>query len=147
MRVYIIKWFITTLGIMIVPSLVSGVRVEGLGSALIAAAVLGILNVILWPILVLLTLPITLVTFGAFLLVINGILFALAGALVPGITVSSFWSAFAGGIIVGIVSWAVNRLLALEPGSQTTVLMRRYEIRSPEDQTIDLRQDKSGKWK
>ncbi len=146
MRVYLIKWGITTLGIMIVPHLVSGVRVEGLGSALIAAAVLGVFNVVLWPILVILTLPLTLLTFGLFLLVLNGLLFELAGAVVPGITVDSFWSAFAGGVIVSIVSWAVNRLLAIEGDARTTVFVQRHEVRDPRDKTIDLSRDKTGKW-
>ncbi len=146
MRLYLIKGCITTLGIMIVPHLVSGVRVDGLGAALLAAAVLGVLNVVLWPLLVILTLPLTLVTFGLFLLVINGLLFALAGAMVPGITVDSFWSAFAGGVIVSIVSWAVNRLLALEGGPATTIFVQRYEVRDSKDKTIDLERDKTGKW-
>ena len=80
---YLVKWFITTLGIMIVPQLVHGVHVQGWWAALLAAVVLGILNVILWPVLVILTLPLTLLTFGSFLLVINGVLFAIAGKLVP----------------------------------------------------------------
>ncbi|MEW6351571.1 MAG: phage holin family protein [Thermodesulfobacteriota bacterium] len=146
MRVYLIRWCITTLGIMVVPYVVSGVRVEGLGSAVLAAAVLGVLNVVLWPVLVILTLPLTLLTFGLFLLVINGLLFALAGAVVPGITVASFWSAFAGGVIVSIVSWTANRLLALEGDSTTTIVVRRYESRDSDGKTIDMRRDKTGKW-
>ena len=111
---YLVRWLITTLGIMIVPQLVHGVHVRGFWAALLAAVVLGVLNVVLWPILVLLTLPLTLLTFGFFLLVINGILFAIAGVLVPGVTVDSFGSAFVAGIIVSIVSWTANRLLSMD---------------------------------
>ncbi len=143
---YLVKWFITTLGIMIVPQLVHGVHVQGWWAALLAAVVLGILNVILWPVLVILTLPLTLLTFGSFLLVINGVLFAIAGKLVPGITVDSFWSAFAAGIIVSIVSWAANRLLSLDGPSRGSVVARRYEVDYPRDETIDLHRDKRGKW-
>ncbi len=83
-------------------------------SALFAAAVLGILNALVRPLLILLTLPLTIVTLGFFILVINALLFQLASALVPGLHVASFWSAVFASVIVSIVSWILNSMVAEE---------------------------------
>ena len=80
----LIRWLITTAAILIVPQLISGVRVDSLGTALWAAVILGILNALIRPILFLLTLPLTILTLGLFILVINALMFQLAGALVSG---------------------------------------------------------------
>ena len=93
-----------------------------------------------------LTLPLTLLTFGFFLLVMNGILFAIAGVLVPGVTVDSFGSAFAAGIIVSIVSWTANRLLSMDGHPHGAIFVQRYEVRHDRDETIDLHHDRTGKW-
>ena len=75
----LIRWLITTVAILIVPHLISGVRVDSLGTALWAAAILGILNALIRPVLFLLTLPLTILTLGLFILVINALMFQLAG--------------------------------------------------------------------
>ena len=85
--------------------------VDGLMAALVAAFLLGIVNTILRPILVLLTLPLTLVTLGLFLLVINGLMLWLVSALVSGFHVSGFWGAVLGSILISIVSWLLSRFL------------------------------------
>jgi len=102
------SWLVTTVAILIVTQLLRGVRVSGVGTAVIAAAVLGILNALVGPVLIFLTLPLTIVTFGLFLFVINALLFWLAGALVPGFDVDSFGSALVGSLIVSIVSLIVH---------------------------------------
>ena len=71
----LIRWLITTLAILAVPYLISGVRVESFGSAMLTAAILGILNALVRPILIILTLPLTILTLGLFILVINALLF------------------------------------------------------------------------
>ncbi len=104
----LIRWLLTTVAILIVPHLISGVRVDSLGTALWAAAILGILNALIRPVLFLLTLPLTILTLGLFILVINALMFQLAGALVSGFHVDSFWSAFFASIIVSLVSWIMS---------------------------------------
>jgi len=87
------------------------IQVEGFGAALIAALVLGIINVIIRPILVLLTFPVTLITLGLFLFVINALMLWLAATIVPGFKVNGFWGAFLGSILISIVSWFFSAIL------------------------------------
>jgi len=136
----LIRWFVTTLAILAVPYVISGVRVEGFGSALLVAAVLGILNALIRPILILLTLPLTIVTLGLFILVINALLFQLAGAIVPGVQIASFWSALFASIIVSLVSWVLNSAIA-GGGGDTTILVKRWG-----DGSIDMRRGRGGRW-
>jgi putative membrane protein len=104
------SWLVTTVAILIVTQLMRGVQVSSIGVAVVAAAVLGILNALVGPVLIFLTLPLTIVTFGLFLFVINALLFWLAGAIVPGFRVDSFGSALLGSIIVSIVSLIVHAI-------------------------------------
>lgn len=103
MRV-IISWIILTVSVLVVPTFVSGVRIQGLGGAIVAAAVLGILNTFIKPVLVFLTFPLTFLTLGLFILVINAALFYVVGKLELGIRVDSFWSSFWASLIVTMVS-------------------------------------------
>jgi putative membrane protein len=135
----LIRWLITTLAILAVPYLISGVRVESFGSAMLTAAILGILNALVRPILIILTLPLTILTLGLFILIINALLFQLAGAIVPGMYVASFWSAFFASIIVSIVSWVLNSVVAGGKGEKTIMVWRR-------DDSIDLRRRRGGRW-
>jgi putative membrane protein len=134
----LIRWLITTLAILAVPYLISGVRVESFGSAMLTAAILGILNAMVRPILILLTLPLTILTLGLFILVINALLFELAGAIVPGMYVASFWSAFFASIIVSIVSWILNSVVAGGKGEKTIMVWSRGNA-------IDMRR-RGGRW-
>ncbi len=85
--------------------------VDGLFSAFKAALLLGIVNAIIRPILVFLTFPLTLLTLGLFLLVINGLMLWLVAALVKGFHVNGFWGAVFGSILISIVSWVLSRIL------------------------------------
>jgi putative membrane protein len=105
------SWIILTVAILIVSYLLPGIRVTGLGSAIIAAAVLGIFNAILKPILVILTLPLTIVTFGLFLFVINALLFMLVGSVVTGFRVESFWWALFGSLLVSFINYVIQSLV------------------------------------
>jgi putative membrane protein len=135
----LIRWLITTLAILAVPYLISGVRVESFGSAMLTAAILGILNALVRPILIILTLPLTVITLGLFILIINALLFELAGALVPGMYVASFWSAFFASIIVSIVSWILNSVVAGGKGEKMIMVWRH-------DNAIDLHRRRGGRW-
>ena len=103
-----VRWFILALTIMTIPYLISGVSVDGLGPALAAAVVISILNVVVKPLLVILTLPLTVLSLGFFLLIINALVFQLAGHFVNGIHVASFGAAFFASLIVSVVSWLTN---------------------------------------
>jgi len=87
------------------------VAVDGVTAALAAAFVLGLVNAVVRPLFVLLTLPVTVVTLGAFLLVINGLLLWLVSAFVPGFHVNGFLGAVAGSILLSVVSWILTRVV------------------------------------
>lgn len=107
----IIKWLVTTLSILIAAYLLPGVAVRSLTAAVITAAVLGLINAIIKPILIILTLPLTVLSLGLFLLIINACLVLLASALVPGFEVSGFWWALLFSLVFSIVSFLLHRLI------------------------------------
>ena len=105
----IIKWIVNALVIMVAAYILPGVHVMNFWTALVLALVMGILNILIKPLLVVLTLPITLVTFGLFLLVINALIVLLASHLVSGFTVDGFWWAFLFSIVVSFINLILPR--------------------------------------
>lgn len=109
---FIFRLIINMVAILIISYLFPKmIRVDGFLAALAAAFLLGIVNTILRPVLVFLTFPITLVTLGLFLLVINGLMLWLVSALVKGFYVSGFWGAVFGSILISLVSWVLSWFL------------------------------------
>jgi putative membrane protein len=108
MRGFLLHWLILTLALALTAWLLPGVHVASTGALLVAALVMGFVNAILRPVLVLLTLPLTVLTLGLFYLVLNGILFALVSELVSGFHVEGFASAFVGAIVMGVLSWVLS---------------------------------------
>lgn len=106
----LIRWVVSALVVLAVAMLLPGVHVQDFMTALVIAVVLGVINAILRPILVILTLPITIITFGLFLLVINALLVMLTTYIVPGFRVDSFWWALLFGLIVSIFNAFVSML-------------------------------------
>ena len=107
----LIVWLINAAALLAVPYLMSSIKVESIEVALIAALVLGLINTFIRPLLVLLTLPATLLTLGLFIFVINGLLFWFVGSYVPGFHVAGFWSGVGGAILYSIISWALSAIL------------------------------------
>lgn len=107
----LLHWVISAASLMIVAYLFPGIKVTGLGAALIAPIVIGLINATIGPVLKILTFPLTLLTFGIFLLVINALMLQLASVLVPGFYVADFLSAFFGAIVLSIVSTILRALL------------------------------------
>ncbi len=107
----IVQWFLSALSLMIVAYLIPGFEVRGFGSALIAALVIGLVNATIGFILKILTLPLTILTFGLFLLVINALMLQFAAALVSGFSLRGFAPAFLGGIVLAIVSTILQHLI------------------------------------
>ncbi len=105
------RLLLTTLTLLVVANYVPGINVDGFYPALIAAIMLGLLNLIIRPILIILTLPVTIITVGLFVLVINASLFWFAASFIDGFSVAGFWPAFFGSIIVSIVSTIGNRYI------------------------------------
>ena len=107
----IIKWLLSAVALLAVAYLYSGVQVNSFGSALIAAAVIGLLNMIVRPVLVVLTLPVTIVTLGLFLFVINALLFWAASGLLAGFQVSGFVAALIGSLIYSLLGLVIEAAL------------------------------------
>ncbi len=106
----LIHWVVSALAILVAAYILPGVHVESFVTALVLAIVLGIINAILKPILVILTLPITIMTLGLFTLIINALLVLLTTKIVPGFTVDSFWWALGFSIVLSLVSSFLNSL-------------------------------------
>jgi len=100
--------------LLLVAYLLKGIHVNGFGSALIAALVLGLVNTLIRPILVILTLPVTLLTLGLFIFIINALLFLFVGNLLAGFQVASFGAALLGSILYSVISWLLSSLLLRE---------------------------------
>lgn len=124
----LIRWLIMALTLFMIPHLVHGVYVAGFGPALAAALVLSVLNFTVRPVLILLTLPLTLFTLGFFLLVINALMFELVGYVVEGFHVDSFLSALIASIITTAVSWVLH--LSIGSSNGRRVIVVRQERRS-----------------
>ncbi|HEX9184742.1 MAG TPA: phage holin family protein [Burkholderiales bacterium] len=118
----IVLWLINALALLTVAYVLPGIRVEDFGAALVAALVLGLVNAFIRPLLILLTLPATILTLGLFIFVINGLLFWMVGSWLPGFSVTGFWWGFFGAIVYSIVSWALSSVLL--PGRRV-----HFEIR------------------
>jgi putative membrane protein len=108
----LLHWLISAVSLVIVAYLFPGIELRGLGSALIAPIVIGLMNATIGFILKIVTFPITILSLGLFLLVINALMLQLASLVVPGFYVASFWSAFFGAIVLSIVSMILRSLFA-----------------------------------
>jgi putative membrane protein len=107
----LVVWLINTVALIAVAYLMPSITISSFGAALLAALVLGFLNAIIRPILVLLTLPVTVLTLGLFIFVINGLLFWAVSAFVSGFHVAGFWSGVLGAIVFSLVSWLLSALV------------------------------------
>lgn len=105
MKSFVIRLAITALGLWAADAMVGGFRIDGAANVVIGALLLGIVNALVRPVIVLLTLPLTLITLGAFLLVVNGISLAIVAWLVPGVSSAGLWPAVLAALIVSVVSW------------------------------------------
>jgi len=100
----LLKWLVSALAFLALPYIVSGITVKGFGTALILALLWGLVGITIKPILILLTLPFNLLTFGIFTFIINGFLLWLLGGVVKGFEVHGFWVAVLGALVLSIIS-------------------------------------------
>ncbi len=102
------RWFINAFALLLLAYTLPGIAVSGLYAALVAALILGVINAVVRPVLIILTLPITIITLGLFTFVINGFLFWFAGTVVKGFEVQGFWAAMLGALIMTLVNAIVS---------------------------------------
>lgn len=108
---FLLAWLVNTLALIAVAYLMPSITVSSFGAALIAALVLGLVNAIVRPVLVLLTLPVTILTLGLFIFVLNGLLFWMVASWLEGFHVAGFWSGVLGAILFSLVSWLLSALV------------------------------------
>jgi putative membrane protein len=109
---FLLRVVVNAATIYLAAQLVSGIEVTGVVAALVAGMVLALVNAIVRPVLVVLTLPLTLVTLGLFLFVLNALCLWLTSALVPGVDIHGFWPAFVGALVVSLVSWILTAFVS-----------------------------------
>ena len=107
----LLVWLVNAVSLIAVAYLLPGINVDGFVTALVAALALGLVNAVIRPLLVLLTLPVTLLTLGLFIFVINGLLFWFVGSFIAGFVVAGFWWGVVGAILYSLVSWALTAVL------------------------------------
>ena len=124
MPAFVIRWVATALAIGVAAQVLPGIQVDGLWAAIVAALLLGLANVTLRPILLLLTLPLTVVTLGLFALVVNGAMLVLVASVVKGVHVAGFGSAVLGAILISLVGSLLTWLL--QPRPRVHVEVQRF---------------------
>jgi len=107
----LLAWLINAIALIALPYVVSSITVDSFLTALLVAIVLGFVNAIIRPILVILTLPVTILTLGLFIFVINGLLFWAVGSFWPGFHVNGFWAGVFGAIVYSVISWILSAIL------------------------------------
>ena len=110
-------WLINAVALLALPYLLPSIHVASFATALWAAVVLGLINAVIRPVLLLLTLPVTLLSLGLFILVINGMMFLLAAWLLEGFVVDGIWAGVLGSVLYSVISWLLAKLLLSPPRS------------------------------
>ena len=108
------RWAVNAAALLAIAYILPGLGLDGVWTAILAALVLGLVNALIRPLLVILTLPVTVITLGLFLLVINALMLWLASSIIPGFTIDTFFTAVLAAIFLMIVGWVTNWLLKTE---------------------------------
>ena len=131
MRGLMFRWLVNAGGLLLVSYLFDGIQVAGVGWALIAALFLGVINALIRPVVLILTLPINILSLGLFTFVINALMLWLTGNLLAGFRVEGFWAALGGSVVLGLISLGISSLVN-DQG--------RWEV-------IELRRDRGDVWR
>lgn len=136
MVLIITRWLVITVAILLASYFVPGIKVNTLSTAVIAACVLGLINVFIRPIVMVLTLPLSILTLGLFYFIINAFLLELVAYFVPGFEVSGFFAALFGSLIISVVSWLSNSFIS-----------SHKIVKADDPDYIDLKKGDDGKWR
>ena len=150
----VFRWLALTASIIAAAYLLEGIHISGFFAAFFAAAMLGILNAILRPLALVITLPINVLTLGLFTFVINALMLKMASGVIPGFDVRGFWTAIFGSLIISIISWLLNSFIS-DQGSVKYMNVRherdnlkmvdRHKSNDTND-TIDLKHKGDDEW-
>ena len=123
MRGLVVRWIVSAIALYMTSSVVRGIEVRSLGALLLAAVMIGVINAFVRPIVLLLTLPLSVITLGLFVLVVNAMMLVLASAFVPGFEVHGFWAALWGWLLLSFFTFCINVLIG-EHGRLEVVTVR-----------------------
>ncbi|MEN6374608.1 MAG: phage holin family protein [Smithella sp.] len=137
MIIIVTRWLVITAAILLSSMLIPGIRVDSLFTAVIAAGLLGLINVIIKPVLIILTLPLNILTLGLFTFIINAFLLKMVAYFVDGFEVHGFFAALLGALVISLVSWLANRFIVAANTGPNKPERPDY---------IDLNQKGDGKW-
>jgi putative membrane protein len=137
MSSFFVRWVVTTLAVAVAVKL-TGMHAEGWVPLVVMALLLGVINAILRPVLLFLSIPFIVVSLGLFILVVNALLFWFAGWLVPGFAVGGFWNAFFGSIIVSLVNWALSAFTRGADG-QIQIVTHRGQVSGGGEKVVEGR--------
>lgn len=129
MKKFLIHWLVNTAALLLVAAIVPGVEIIRWQTAILAALVLGLLNTFLRPVLILVTLPISILTLGIFAFFVNVFMFYLAAQLVEGFVLAGFWSAFWGALLFSVISFVLSVLIS--PGGKLHFQVHHHPRRPP----------------
>ena len=146
MVVIISRWLIITVAIILSSLLIPGIRIDSLPTAVIAAGLLGLINIFIRPLLIILTLPLNIITLGLFSFIINAFLLKLVAWFVTGLEVDGFFAAFLGAVVISFTNWLANRFIVASvikpPRPENPIRPGRPD----KNDCIDLEQKGNGKW-
>jgi putative membrane protein len=125
MNGFLLRWFIASLGLWLAATVVTGIHADGVGTLMIAALLLGMVNAVVRPLLIILTLPITVITLGLFLLVINAAMLGLVAWILPGLSIDGFFSAMLGSILISVVASLASWFIGPKGQVEVLVIRRR----------------------
>ena len=108
MTPFLVHWLLASVALVLTAHFAPAFRAEGFDAALVASVVIGLVNTFIWPVLVVLTLPLTVFTFGFFLLIVNAVSLKIAAALTPGFSIIGFFPAFIGSVVLTCIGWLVR---------------------------------------
>lgn len=148
MKGILIRWLTTTAAIVATSYLLDGIQVSGFLPALLAAALLGILNAFFRPIALLLTLPINILSLGLFTFIINALMLKMASGVIPGFDVYGFWTAIFGSLLISLISWLLNSFISEQATFVSSIHIKNgsdAKKRKPDD-TIDLEHKGDNRW-
>ena len=137
MRPFLIRWLVTTLAVFLVAHILPGVSYDSTGALICASLLLGIVNALVRPVLLLLSLPLILLTMGLFILVVNALMLELVAFLVKGFHVESFWTAFFGSILIGFVSWVLSAFFRDKDG-KVQIMTSHSQVKQVSGRVIDV---------
>ena len=158
----LLRWLINTVALLVVVWLVKGISVDGPLAAIVAAAIIGLLNAFIRPLLILIALPLIILTLGLFTFVVNGLMLMLASAILSGFHVAGFWPAVWGALLFSIVSWLLSQFLVPQMAGPPRFTFRVYRRwpgpagpgqregrgdRIESEEPIELERDSEGRWR